>query len=168
MNYYNSTLYLLFIIYYIYGDNMRCFYVYNINDHFCDVYNKYPYKLYKILEDAYLSNKYNSKNSSIIFDSVTDSYNKLFVNNYIFANNRFDIYYCNKNNIHLISNRKEYSKLIVTSYCLKIKSSINYPKFFENIHKYSENIFICDYDNKDYFWLNRVINNKEDFDKIIN
>ena len=153
------------LVYYIDGDYMRTFYIYNVNDYFCDVYNNYPYKLYKILEDAYLSNKYNSKNSSIMYGEIINNYNKLFVNNYIFANNKFDIYYSNKDNIHLISNKKEYSKFVFNSYYLKLKSSVNYPKFFDNINNYSENIFICDYVNKDYFWLNKVTDKKEIFIK---
>ena len=140
---------------------MRTFYVYNINDYFTSVYDNYPYRLYKMLEDAYISNRYNKKNTSMVYDQIITNYNKLFVNNYIIANNKFDVFYYNKDNIHLISSRREYTKLMVTSYCLKIKSNVNYPKFFDNIGNYSDNIFICDFDNNDYFWLNKVIKNKE-------
>lgn len=49
---------------------------------------------------------------------------------------------------------------MVTSYCIKIKSNINYPSFFENINNYSDNIFVCDFINKDYFWLNKVVKSK--------
>ena len=31
---------------------VRVFYIYNVNDFFCSVYDKYPYKLYKMLEDG--------------------------------------------------------------------------------------------------------------------
>lgn len=137
---------------------MRVFYVYNINDYFCSVYDKYPYKLYKMLEDAYYSSKYDIRVSSFLYEQVITNFNKLFVNNYVIANNKLDINYYNKDNIHLISNSHEYSKMMVTSYCIKIKSNINYPKFFNNIYKYSDNIFICDFVNKDYFWLNKVVN----------
>lgn len=144
---------------------MRVFYVYNINDYFCSIYEKYPYKLYKMLEDAYLTNKHDMKLSSSIYEQVITNFNKLFINNYILANNKLDIYYYNKDNIHLISNRNEYSKLMVTSYCLKIKTNLNYPRFFSNIDNYSDNIFICDFINKDYFWLNKVVKNKDNLIK---
>ena len=130
---------------------VRVFYVYNINDYFCSVYDKYPYKLYKMLEDAYLTKRYNIKLSSSMYEQVITNFNKLFMNNFIFANNKLDIYYYNKDNIHLITNSSEYSKLMVTSYCLKIKTNLNYPRFFSNIGQYSDNIFICDFINKDYF-----------------
>ena len=32
---------------------------------------------------------------------------------------------------------------------------------FYDINNYSDNIFICDFDNKDYFWLNKVVKNEK-------
>ena len=135
---------------------MRVFYIYNVNDFFTSVYDKYPYKLYKMLEDAYYTNKHDIVLSTLEFEQVITNYNKLYMNNYIIANNKLDLYYYNKNNIHIISSRDEYSKLMVSSYCLKLKSNLNYPKFFNNIKDYSDNIFVCDFENKDYFWLKKV------------
>ena len=135
---------------------MRVFYIYNINDLFCSVYDNYPYKLYKMLEDAYYTNKHDIVLSTLEFEQVITNYNKLYMNNYIIANNKLDLYYYNKNNIHIISSRDEYSKLMVSSYCLKLKTNLNYPTFFKNITTYSDNIFICDFENQDYFWLNKV------------
>ena len=59
--------------------------------------------------------------------------------------------YWNNDNIHTISKSKEYSVLMVNSYCLKLKSNNNYPGFLNTISKFSNNIFICDFDNSDYF-----------------
>lgn len=136
---------------------MRVFYIYNVNDFFCSIYDKYPYKLYKMLEEAYHTNKHNIVLSSNYYEQITNKFNKLYLNNYIFANNKIDSYYYRKNNIHIISSREEYSKLMVSSYCLKLKSNLNYPTFFKNINTYSDNIFICDFENQDYFWLNKII-----------
>lgn len=140
---------------------MRTFYIYEINDYFTSVYDKYPYKLYKMLEDAYLSKRFNKKNTFLVYEQIIKNYNKLFVNNYIFANNKLNIYYYNKDNMHLISNINEYSKMLVNTYCLKLSSNVNYPRFFDNINNYSDNIFICDFINNDYFWLKKIANNKE-------
>ena len=140
---------------------MRTFYIYEINDYFTSVYDKYPYKLYKMLEDAYLSKRFNKKNTFLVYEQIIKNYNKLFVNNYIFANNKLNIYYYNKDNMHLISNINEYSKMLVNTYCLKLSSNVNYPRFFDNINSYSDNIFICDFINNDYFWLKKIANNKE-------
>lgn len=135
---------------------MRIFYIYNVNDFFTSVYDKYPYKLYKMLEDAYYTNKHNIVLSSNYYEQITTNFNKLYINNYINVNNKLDSYYYNKNNIHIISSREEYSKLMVSKYCLKLKTNLNYPTFLKNISSYSDNIFICDFENRDYFWLNKV------------
>ena len=59
---------------------LRIFYVYNINDYFSSVYDNYPYKLYKMLEDAYISKKYNVRVSSSIYEQIITNFNKLFMN----------------------------------------------------------------------------------------
>lgn len=150
---------------------MRVFYIYNVNDFCASVYEQYPYKLYKMLEDAYYTNKHNLVLSSSLYEQITTNFNKLYLNNYLFVNNKLDSYYYKKSNLHLISNRHERSKLMVNSYCLKLKTNLNYPKFFEHINKYSDNIFICDFQNQDYFWLNKVVKNSknslERMDKVI-
>ena len=148
---------------------MRIFYIYNVNDFCTSIYEQYPYKLYKMLEDAYYTNKHNLVLSSSLYDQLTTNFNKLYLNNYLFANNKLDSYYYKKNNIHIISSRNEYSKLMVNSYCLKLKTNLNYPKFFEYINNYSDNIFVCDFQNQDYFWLNKITkknkNQQERIDK---
>ena len=135
---------------------MRIFYIYNVNDFFSSVYEQYPYKLYKMLESAYYTNKHNIVEACDQYEQITTNFNKLFINNYLIANNKVDSYYYQKNNIHIISSREEYTKLMVSSYCLKVKTNLNYPCFFNNIRTYSDNIFICDFENRDYFWLRNV------------
>ena len=140
---------------------MRVFYIYNINDFFCSIYDKYPHKLYKMLEEAYHTNKHNIILASNYYEQITTKFNKLFINNYIYANNKLDSYYYSKNNIHIISSTEEYSKLMLNSYCLKLKTNLNYPTFLKNINTYSDNIFICDFENQDYFWLNKITKTKK-------
>ena len=135
---------------------MRVFYIYNINDFFYDVYNKYPYKLYKMLEDTYYTNRHDMMLSNNYYEAITNNFNKLFINNFLNMNHNLDVYYINKANIHSISNYQEYSKLMVNSYCLKLKSSINYPSFFETLRKFNHQLFVCDFENQDYFWLENV------------
>ena len=144
---------------------VRIFYIYNINDFFTSVYDNYPYKLYKMLEDAYLTSKHNTNESLILCDQIITKYNMLFMNNYIFANNKLNISYYHKEDKHLITNSSEYTKLEVNKYYLKIKTNINYPKFFDNINTYSDNIFVCDYINNDYFWLNKITKIKNNYIK---
>jgi hypothetical protein len=109
-----------------------------------------------MLEDAYHTNKHNVVLSSNYYEQITTNFNKLYINNYLYVNNKLELYYYNKNNIHIISSREEYSKLMVSSYCIKLKTNLNYSSFFKNLNTYSDNIFVCDFANQDYFWLNKI------------
>lgn len=140
---------------------MRVFYIYNVNDFFYEVYNKYPYKLYKMLEDTYYTNRYDMMMSNSYYEAITNNFNKLFINNFLSLNHSVDAYYNHKANNHLISNYHEYTKLTVNSYCLKLKTNINYPSFFETLRKFSNKLFICDFENQDYFWLENVRKKEE-------
>lgn len=136
---------------------MRLFYIFYIKDYVYDTYNKYPYQLYKILEDTYYVSKHDLVLSSNYYEQITNKFNKLFINNYLSINYKLNSYYLFKNNTHILSNNSENSKLIVSSNCLKLKTNVNYPTFFDTLIKYKNNIFICDFQNQDYFWLNKVV-----------
>ena len=136
---------------------MRVFYLFDVKDDFYNMYKEYPYKLYKMFEDIYLTSKYNKNLAINMYEQINSKYNKNFINNYLKNKNKLDIYYYNKDNIHIISNRYNYSKLLVNSYYLKIKSNLNFTNFFKHINSYSNNIFVCDFDNNDYFWLEKII-----------
>ena len=136
---------------------MRVFYLFDLKDDFYNMYKEYPYKLYKMFEDIYLTSKYNKNLAINMYEQINSKYNKNFINNYLKNKNKLDIYYYNKDNIHIISNRYNYSKLLVNSYYLKIKSNLNFTNFFKHINSYSNNIFVCDFDNNDYFWLEKII-----------
>lgn len=121
------------------------------------MYHEYPYKLYKMLEDIYLTSKYDETLAEAMYEQINHKYNQAFMNNYLKNKNKLDAYYHNKDNTHIISSRYDYSKLLVDTYYIKIKSNLNFTNFFRQISTYSNHIFICDFENKDYFWLEKVI-----------
>ena len=138
---------------------MRVFYLYQINELCQDLYEKYPYRLYHILKDVYYTSKYNQPIAISSYDQITEKFNKVFIDNFINNEYRLKLYYHNTNHIHIISNTNEYSTLMVSRYSLKLKTNLNYSSFFKTINDYNEKIFVCDFQNSDYFWLNRIVNN---------
>ncbi len=140
---------------------MRTFYLYQINDLCKDLYSNYPYKLYHILKDIYYTSKYNQPIAISSYEQVTDKFNKQYLDNFIFQKYRLDLYYLCKGHIHTISSHQEYSKLMVSSYSLKLKTNLSFSSFFPCICQYNSSIFVCDFENNDYFWLNKIINREE-------
>ena len=67
--------------------------------------------------------------------------------------------YYRNNNTHILNTTTSSSKLVIGGANLKIKSTVNYPTFFDVIMSYSDNLFVCDFINKDYFWLDKIRKN---------
>ena len=63
----------------------------------------------------------------------------------------YDDYY-NKKSVHIVCNNNEYTKLVVEDYLIKIKTNQKYPFILKYIN--CDNVFVCDFVNKDFFWLN--------------
>ena len=81
---------------------MRTFYIYNINDLLCSLYDQYPHKLYLMLEEIYYTNKYETTRNPRLYDQIITNFNKLYINNYLIANNKLDAYYYNKCNMRYV------------------------------------------------------------------
>ena len=139
---------------------MRTYYIFNINNYFTYMYKNKPYRIYKILEEMYNVKKSDIVLSYKLFEQIAYSFNKNKLNEYVkylFKNNTS---YYNRLNSHIICNNQEYTKLTINNSNIKIKSNINYPSFLDILINYSDNIFVCDFINNDYFWLNKVVKSK--------
>ncbi len=136
---------------------MRTFYIFKINKEFKSLSKDKPYNLFKTFEQIYTSE---AKDLNLIFDlfnQVALTFDKKKINLTIFDSYRHNLSYTKYNNVHLINNfyTDEASKLIVNKSYLMLKSSVDIPTFLKDIK--SDDIFICDFQNKDYFWLDCVI-----------
>lgn len=141
---------------------MRIFYLFDVNEHFYDMYKGYPYKLYKLFEDIYLTSRYNLDFANRMYSQITYKYNKSFTNNFIKNSKRIDPFYSFKNNLHVLNGKYDHCTLCVYKYYIRINSNFNYTGFFNDLISYSKNIFVCDFDNLDYFWLESVTVDKMD------
>lgn len=136
---------------------MRTYYIFNVNKYFSYIYKEKPFKMYKIFEDIYNARNYDTNKTFNQLEEVTIPFNKIMLNEYIYHEYRYKYYYKRKDNIHLIiSNEK--SIMRINYYNIKIETEKNYSKFFFDINNYNNNLFVCDFENKDYFWLSKLIN----------
>lgn len=134
---------------------MRTYYIFNINNHFAYVYKNKPYKVYKVLEEIYTRGKYDVTYTYKLYDDIAKRIDKNILNEYIYYNYRSNFFYRIYDNIHIYNNR-EYSKLTINNCNIKLKTNVNFPIFLKNLTNYSDNLFVCDFINKDYFWLNTI------------
>lgn len=137
---------------------MRTYYAFIIKDSLVRFYTKKPYSLYRILEQIY-----NLKNNDIvlgyrILEQVTDPFELKKTNKFIYKNHYDELSYSKSENNHIIKNlySEEVTLLKVFNSHVRIKSNSNYSAFFNSIRQYNKNIFICDFENKDYFWIDKI------------
>jgi len=137
---------------------MRTFYVFKIKKEMTILTKETPYNLFRTIEHLYYLDEYNMDVSFKLYNDLFDSFNKDYVNkrlNSLFKNNR---YYTYENDKHTIYNkyRPETSILKVYKSHIILKSDVIKPTLLVN-YLMSDNLFVCDFKNKDYFWLNEFV-----------
>lgn len=133
---------------------MRTFYVFKINNMFQTFYNDKSSILFKMFNEIYESKENEIINNFRLFERITVPFNKKIFNNYILLKHGDDLYYSKKDNFHTINSMDELSRLIINTTHLKIKTNKNINSFMKDIIDTKENVFVIDFKNKDYFWLN--------------
>lgn len=138
---------------------MRTFYIFNIKKEMSILTHDTPYNLYRTIESLYYLDNINLGLSYKLYDQIFDSFDKDYMNsiiNRIYQNNN---YYYKENNRHVIYNKykPENSYLYIYRSHLLLKSNAVKPTLLKN-YTNSDNLFVCDFKNKDYFWLSEVVN----------
>lgn len=139
---------------------MRTFYIFKIRKEITILTKETPYNLYKTIDNLYYMDTYDMGVSFKIYDNLFDTFNRDYVNNRIynlFRNYRY-YSYDDKKDIHKINNkyRPENSILKVYKSHIVLKSDVIKPTLLTN-YLMNDNLFVCDFKNKDYFWLNEFV-----------
>lgn len=135
---------------------MRTLYIFKINNMFQTFYNDKSNILFKMFYDIYSSSDEDLLNKFRLFEQITIPFNKRIFNNYIMLKHRDDLYYTKTDNVHIIESDDEISKLVINNTFLKIKSNKNFNSFINDINDSKECLFVIDFKNKDYFWINEI------------
>lgn len=134
---------------------MRTYYIFNVNRYFTYMYKEKPFKMYKIFEEIYHSRDYDSVKTYRIFEGIANPYNKIMLGEYIDYEYKHKYGYRRDNNLYILKT-SENTTLKINNYNIKIETDSNYTDFFKYINNYNQNLFVCDFDNKDYFWLSKL------------
>ena len=132
---------------------MRTYYIFKINDSFTTLYNNKSNSIYKMLNDIRLSNKKDSVKISKFYNKLTKPLDKKKINDLIIRNHINDFYYKKIGIYHELSNNMEGSILTVNNTFIKIVTHTNISTFFKDLYLLNENLFLVDFDNKDYFYI---------------
>lgn len=138
---------------------MRKYYLFIIKN---EVYNSYYHNgdvLYKTLENLFKLKSNNVNYGLSIYHQICQTFNIDIVNNYFQIRRNFLVK--KKNKKIFVYNRDDKEKyLIEVRYsCIVIYCKYNLPKVLKLLNYYNSKIFVCDFNNRDYFWNNKNYSN---------
>ena len=137
---------------------MRTFYIFNINKNFYSLMKNNPNHLFRAMEDIHSFDEKDADLAYDLFTQIASPFDKSLINNKIFEYSKDNDFYSKYHNVHRIQNKyiPEDSMLVVNKAFLLLESNILKPSFLNDLREYN-NLFVCDFKNRDYFWLNELV-----------
>lgn len=141
---------------------MRKYYLFTIQKDFHEIYKNNSYVLYKTLENLW---KMKSKDFSYglsLYESLCQVFDVPLLNRYL--KNKYYEQIRSSKNRHIIysKDKKSYVLIEINYSCIIVLTNINMPNILRDFNYYSRYIFVCDFINEDFFWLDnqyKKINN---------
>lgn len=131
---------------------MNKYYLFIIDKKLIKNYKNKSYVLYKLLETLYKSETYDFCYGIKIYWQICNNISVKLLNNYI--NNRIKISKINEK-VFKIKNEQTYIQLMYP--CIIIKTKNKKSNLFRIFNIYNRDIFVCDFKNQNYFWLNEYL-----------
>ena len=137
---------------------MRMYYIFNIKKDILSLYKNSPSSLYRILESIYYMHQEDLNYGFNLFKQLTDKIKVMELNNYLYINLHKELPYSKINNEHIMNDlyHDEVSVLKVKSSHMVLQANKSYSSFFKILNNYHHNYFVCDFLEKDFFFLNDV------------
>ncbi len=130
---------------------MRKYYLFIIKPEYHKLYKSKSNVLYQTLYNLHQLKEPNLYYGISLFDSVCQPFAIKLLNNYI--SNRYTCTMKSDKIIQIHSIQERTFLQINYSSCI-VKSNVNFPEILKVFHIYNKKIFVCDFFNEDYFWLN--------------
>ncbi len=133
------------------GDNMRKYYLFSIRREFYNVYKKNSYVLYKTLENLYSLKKENLQYGVALFNQICNLIDKDNIHSI------FSEYIKINENKYLVNEKKEETIITIRNPYILYNTNMNFPPSMAKLYSDNKFIFVIDFKNKDYFWLDEHI-----------
>ncbi len=135
---------------------MRNFYIFEIREDIKKITKENPYELFHTLETIY----YQKEDKRLTVHFLSQLLNPILIKDLdiaLFRRFKENYFYTKYKNVHTMHDvyRKEDTRLILNKSYLKLETNVVKPRFLEEL-KYNSNLFLCDFEEKDYFWLDSL------------
>ncbi len=133
---------------------MKTFYLFIIKDEYYRLYQKNSFILYKTLESLFHLKEENLVFGISFYHQICNTFASNLLKNYIKEKITYTL--INKNIIKIPS-LLENTSLVIEPSRVIIYSSSNSPEVFKIFNIYNKKIFVCDFFNDNFFWLNEYL-----------
>ncbi len=137
---------------------MRIYFVFKIKDEYIELYKDSPRTLYNILNQMYYMKRNEIGYGFTLFNQMINRINKFDLDKYLYVLLHTKMKYSKKGENHILNNlyKDEVSVLRVKGTYILINSNKSYTEFFALLNNYDSKLFVCDFNNNDYFFLRDV------------
>ena len=138
---------------------MKKYYIFNVKKNINKLYYDNPSNLYKILEKIYFMHEEDLNYGFNLFKELTNKIKVFEINDLLYTKLHNDLVYSKVDNEHVINDlyQGEISILKVKPSHLLLESNKSYSCFF-NLLSHNTNYFVCDFMEKDFFFINDIKN----------
>lgn len=135
---------------------MRTYYIFNINKEMSILTKDSPYLLFKSFESIYRYGKDDFDIAFMLYQELTCSFNKNVINNRILSKYKDNQFYIGTSNNHNYYNkyRDEFCKIRLKNNYLICQCNSGRLDLINSL--IGLNLFACDFQNKDYFWIDEI------------
>jgi len=137
---------------------MRIYFVFKIKEEYTDLYRNTPSTLYNILNQMYYMKRSEIGYGFNLFNQMIDRINKFELDKYLYILLHTKMKYSKKGEDHILNNlyKDEVSILRVKTTHILINSNKSYTEFFALLNQFDSSLFVCDFNNHDYFFLSDI------------
>jgi len=137
---------------------MRIYFIFKIKEEYIDLYRDTPNTLYNILNQMYYMRRNDIGFGFNLFNQMIDRIDKFDLDKYLYVLLHTKMKYSKKGDEHILNNlyKDEISVMKVKTTYILINSNKSYTEFFTLLNSYDGNLFACDFNNHDYFFLSNV------------
>ena len=136
---------------------MRKYYLFVIKNEYYKIYRKTPSMLYKTLENLYMLERYDFSYGISLYNQLCQPFSVKLLNNYI--KNKYKCYNINSKVLQ-IKSLVEKTFLQIGYGVTVIFTDKEYPEILKVFNIYNRKIFVCEFEQNKYFWLNHKIPKK--------
>ncbi len=137
---------------------MRIYFVFKVKEEYIDLYKDTPNTLYNILNQMYYMKRNEIGYGFNLFNQMINRFDKFDLDKYLYVLLHTKMKYSKKGDEHVLNNlyKDEVSILKVKSTHILINANKSYTEFFVLLNQYDPNLFVCDFNNHDYFFLSNI------------